>query len=299
MQACQLRYYLQLEARKATDPLVGSKVITQMPTEQPVESDTADPGPSHISGPVAARYATFPSTFLAVQDCAANPLLHLVIELHTVDTSGALAGSLGRSGTFAGATLTAASTESHRGTLFGWTKLYLFDQQGRLASGRWRLRLHQPPLLTGCWSPELAALPVCGTANLCVRLVDGRLRTFHDDASNTGLTPWYQYLRDGILGQDLLVALNRSVTNDHSLAAQEEKTVVHHNRHRVNSAHDRYMLKEARQSSPTQPPHSIESLARDGGSRPASSTNLAELKITVVEIIGFQVKVVRLILMSY
>ena len=56
-----------------------------------------------------------------------------------------------------------------QGTLAAWCKLYLFSQK-QLMSGRWRLRLLQPPVDVKCFSTDTLVAPSFHGADLCVRL---------------------------------------------------------------------------------------------------------------------------------
>ena len=80
--------------------------------------------------------------------CPAQRDYSLVIELQ--------AGSGGGGGGFGGAyqqnTNVAMTTRA-------WCKMDLFDSQGRLISGRWRIPLRLPPLRPNMSSVELNALP--------------------------------------------------------------------------------------------------------------------------------------------
>ena len=113
-------------------------------------------------------------------DCPPRPMLHLVIELRDNGPAGV-----------------------GEPIPVGWTKLYLFDAQSQLASGRWRLRIRKPPVRLNAVSTTVTTMPRVGHAEVCVRLVDGRFKGHHE--AQTVPLDRQRYLPDGVLGGDLAI----------------------------------------------------------------------------------------------
>jgi hypothetical protein len=91
-----------------------------------------------------------------VTDCPVRQTLHLIFELHDTGYNG-----------------------SSSPTPIAWGKLFLFDLRNQLAGGRWRIKLHKPPVRLNASSTTTRDLPRVGYSELCVRLVDGSLLPHH------------------------------------------------------------------------------------------------------------------------
>jgi hypothetical protein len=191
-----VKYSLAQESRRLTDTFSSAMVHTNNAEEEGSDDTQSDDGADAGADAGAAtsgawlRAAKPTDAFLYAQDCAADPLLSFVIELHVPSAEADRAAAAAAGGT----------------QMVAWTKLYLFESSMRLAAGRWRLNLRSPPLKLGCLSTELQTLPSYGNAVVGVRLIDARLKVQHDLLS-TGPAELHRYLHSGVLGHDILAML--------------------------------------------------------------------------------------------
>ncbi|EGD74170.1 hypothetical protein PTSG_12409 [Salpingoeca rosetta] len=167
LRRCSLSYQLYAGGKPQ------SRVQTCLPVNaEPMEMTTSSSSP--------LMQCIFHKAFFAIRQCPPLPTLHLIIELRN---------------------RTATSDE---GTLAAWCKLYFFSQK-QLVSGRWRLRLLQPPKDESCFSTDTLVAPSFHGADLCVRLVDGRAQSQHDALDVEPKR--HLYLPNGVVGQDVVYLL--------------------------------------------------------------------------------------------
>eukprot|EP00043_Microstomoeca_roanoka_P020439 m.249522 g.249522 ORF g.249522 m.249522 type:complete len:1477 (+) comp17166_c0_seq5:141-4571(+) len=157
--------------------------------------------PSTEKDGVGLLTCIFEKTYFAVKQCPPIPSLHLLIELRN------------------------RTSTSDEGSLAAWCKLYFFSQK-QLVSGRWRLRLLQPPMDEKCFSTDLLAAPTFYGADLCVRLVDGRAKSRHDTLQLQPIR--HRYLPNGIMGQDIIYILQRQAKQAAARQLQEQRRLQHH-----------------------------------------------------------------------
>eukprot|EP01147_Barroeca_monosierra_P003095 gene3095-5865_t len=188
------------------------------------------------------------------RNCPPIPSLHLLIELR--NRAGA----------------------SDEGSLAAWCKLYLFSQQ-QLVSGRWRLRLLQPPVDEKCFSTDLLTSPSFNGADLCVRLVDKRAQPTHDQ-----LPVDYKrhlYLPNGVIGQDVIHILQLKAAqlqqqqNQQRRNAQVQEAVINS---KSNSARSR-KFRAPSQSNTNQPERKERSQPNSKSHSPSSPINLRGIKL--------------------
>eukprot|EP00049_Salpingoeca_infusionum_P009544 m.161650 g.161650 ORF g.161650 m.161650 type:complete len:1389 (+) comp14364_c1_seq7:213-4379(+) len=143
-----------------------------------------------------------------------------------------------------------SNLDNPRGTVFGWTKLQLFDSENSLGSGRWRLNICKLPVKQALASTDVVEYPSFDSACLAVRLVDGRWLEKHKSLPVKSAL-WHSYLRHGILGADLKAKLQLHQTIQ---LKQQQQLLQQQQREKETKKYHRSRTKSERASEMTSQP---------------------------------------------